>query len=189
MFAIDGSLLRWLVRSGLALVVLAVVWGAHPIDSAYACSCMAPRPPAEARDEADAVFTGTVTGILQQPVQENSDQPFLVSFLVSQSWKGANGAELSVLTSGSSASCGYSFNQGGQYIVYATMQDGRLHTSLCSRTNALDQAAEDLAVLGQGSVPAPAPAVNPLQTALPWLGGFAVVALVIGGLAVALRKK
>jgi hypothetical protein len=189
MFAISGSLTRWLVRSGLALVVLAVVWGARPVERAYACSCMAPPPPAEARNGADAVFAGTVTGVLQNAPLGTSNNRVMVSFRVSEVWKGANNPEIAVLTSGDSASCGFGFDQGGQYLVYAFIEEGRLTTNLCSRTNALAQAGEDLAALGEGTTPPLAATGNPLGAVAPWIGIGAVALVAVGLVVVVVRRR
>jgi hypothetical protein len=61
-----------------------------------------------------------------------------------------------VVTAVSSATCGYNFEVGKSYLVYAGTFDGKLNVSLCSRTALIDQAGEDLQALGLGATP-----VNP----------------------------
>ena len=167
-----------------ALAVFATASLFHPLKPAYACSCVAPRPPLEARNEAQAVFSGTVSSV------QSDASGLLVTFDMDEIWKGPEGAQLTLATSGSSASCGYEFAQGERYLVYGFAQEGRLNTGLCTRTATLASAAEDLAALGPGT-PAPvAPAPAP-STGAPWLpvalGGVAVVA--VAAVALVARRR
>jgi hypothetical protein len=51
-----------------------------------------------------------------------------------------------IITTAGGGDCGYRFQKGKQYIVYATEdRDGQLRTSICTRTRPLDRAAEDVA--------------------------------------------
>jgi hypothetical protein len=79
-----------------------------------------------------------------------------VTFRVSKVWKGPISATLAVTTARSGASCGYEFESGRDYLVYAEGTDQGLTVSLCSRTQRLSEADEDLAILGDGIVPAAA---------------------------------
>jgi len=172
----------------IALAVFAIASLFHPLKPAYACSCVAPRPPLEARDEAQAVFSGTVSSV------QSDASGLLVTFDVDEIWKGPEGAQLTLATPGSSASCGYEFAQGERYLVYGFAQEGRLNTGLCTRTAPLASAGEDLAAFGPGT-PAPvapaAPAPEP-SVGMPWLpvalGGVAVAAATAVAL-VALRRR
>jgi hypothetical protein len=68
---------------------------------------------------------------------------------------------VTVYTASSSASCGYPFNQGQEYLIYAYRTDGSAQpfdypangfsTLLCTRTSLVSEAGEDLAALGPGS--------------------------------------
>jgi hypothetical protein len=51
--------------------------------------------------------------------------------------------------------CGYEFEKGSSYLVYAFSRDGgeTLHAEKCTRTNHLGRAELDLNILGQGSPP------------------------------------
>ena len=124
---------------------------------AHACSCIPPRPPLEALERADAVFAGDVVSIsepkgLFRSWFESSTDPITVEFRVNAVWKGKIHETLFIQTAWSSASCGFEFVQGEQYIVYA--REG--WASLCSRTKSIDEASEDLMALGEGSAPLPA---------------------------------
>ena len=72
-----------------------------------------------------------------------------VIFEVKKAWKGVNEKTISIFTSSQSAACGYGFKTGHTYLVYAHGNDeGRLATSICSRTRRLKDAREDLEELG-----------------------------------------
>lgn len=125
-------------------------------DSASACSCLRSTPE-EHFARANAVFSGKV---IEVDGKQNTQIPLPDSFLnrqikfeVSRVWKGNVEKQEVVLTSDSSASCGYSFEKGKEYLVYASEQDGKLQTGLCSGTNLLSQAQENLETLGQGKTP------------------------------------
>ena len=118
--------------------------------SAYACSCL-PRTPQQSFASAQAVFAGRVIDV----VQPNPDSEVRVIFEVSRIWKGQKRPRIVVMTSSSSASCGYSFQKREQYLVYASRQESQLETGLCSGTKPLSMAQEDLAVLGRGETPSP----------------------------------
>ena len=67
-----------------------------------------------------------------------------VRFEVSQTWKGEQTNELTVYTESSGASCGYEFEQGKEYLVFASKGEGKLRTGLCSETQLLSEAQEDI---------------------------------------------
>jgi hypothetical protein len=177
-------------RVALAAILIAfgAAFFAHPLTPAYACSCVPARPPLESRDEAQAVFSGTVSAV--QPDAGG----LLVTFDVDRVWKGPEDGALTLATSGSSASCGVEFVEGEQYLVYGLAQDGQLTTNLCTRTAPLASAGEDLAALGPGSE-APAAAEVPgteVSVGLPWgpiAIGACVLALLAVGAALAFRRR
>lgn len=112
--------------------------------SALACSC-APQPsPQEALGKAAAVFTGTVTSI--QPSE--SPLGYLVTFRVESAWKGAKCREVTVFTGQGDFDCGYPFQSGQSYLVYANRSKGQLSTNICERTRPTGEASEDLTALG-----------------------------------------
>lgn len=131
--------------------------------SAYACSCL-PRTPQQHFETSQAVFAGRVIDVVQpSPVEGNSNQrrpsnsssEVKVIFEISRIWKGQKRPRIVVMTSSSSASCGYSFQKREQYLVYASLQESQLGTGLCSGTKPLSSAQQDLAVLGRGETPRP----------------------------------
>jgi SdrD B-like domain len=106
---------------------------------------MEPRLPCQAYWEANVVFAGTVTQIT---ASENKDtfHRRLIRFSVTDPFRGLTGSEAEVLTGSGDADCGYGFQLGGDYLVYAHLnkEDNKLYTSICSRTRPLSSAADDL---------------------------------------------
>ena len=114
-----------------------------------ACSCIAGIPVCQSFWATDAVFSGTVAQITPTPNRLGEPYPShrLVRFQVKQSWRGAVGPVVEVLTGSGGGDCGFSFEQGVTYLVYAHAGRGGLSTSICSRTRRLSEAAEDLEYL------------------------------------------
>jgi hypothetical protein len=69
-------------------------------------------------------------------------------------WKAAEGKEVVLYTANDSAACGYNFEKGKSYLVYAHSQkrgeEKVLGTNICTRTALLSDAKEDLKELGEG---------------------------------------
>ena len=101
-----------------------------------------------------AVFAGEVTNIESDegPVI-NSTDPVMVTFQVIEVWKGAPQNTITITTPRESASCGFNFEVGREYVVYAWDNGDGLSTNLCSRTAELSPDLEDLDALGPGTVP------------------------------------
>jgi len=115
------------------------------------CSCITPGPPSEAFEQATAVFVGKVIEIELMDAKNKIRGPFagkLVQFSVERAFKGVEEHQVQILTARSEASCGYPFEEGKIYLVYANKgEDERLRTSICSRTQPLSRAHEDLKFL------------------------------------------
>lgn len=116
-----------------------------------ACDCARISSPDEAFMISSAVFQGKV---LKKETKKtslfhtSSDDPVIITFAVQKVWKGVNTKTITVQTALSEASCGYEFRENQDYFVYANKVDGKLHVNLCSRTNELSKASEDLKYLG-----------------------------------------
>lgn len=123
------------------------------ISVAFACSCIEPFPPKESLEKASAVFTGKVVSIDVPKIMISSADPVKVTFEVSKIWKGFDYKILVITTARSEASCGYSFKQGEEYIVYTRGEENELNTGLCSRTKLIANAQEDIKELGEGRLP------------------------------------
>lgn len=113
------------------------------MQDAEACTC-AEIEVAEAFDLADAVFTGDVATVGDDP-DDGSD--LRVAFEVSRRFKGADVASIAIFTSGSSAACGFLFEAGESYLVYAAESGGSLFASACSRTRPLASAEDEIVAL------------------------------------------
>ena len=130
--------------------VLAVVFALTRAAQVEACSCIR-ETPAEGFARADAVFSGRIAEVKPNP--DSGRGGFLVSIEVLEAWKGVTEPIVKVSTAANSAICGYAFQVGRSYLIYAVRDDGRpLRVSLCSRTQLLEEAREDLKSLGKPSL-------------------------------------
>ena len=165
-----------IIRSTLAALLLFILLGSAP-DRAFACSCMTPAPPLEAMANSDAVFAGKVVRIdTQEGAITSSADPIKITFEVSRVWKGEQNSAIALATARDSASCGYPFMVGEEYLVYANSSETGLATGLCSRTMPLSTAGQDLAALGEGVAPPPAEQ----SESSPALWGVAAAAVLLG---------
>ena len=80
----------------------------------------------------------------------SSTDPTTVEFKVDTVWKGPSYETMSLTTARSDASCGFTFIEGEEYVVYS--RDGAT-VSLCSRTRSVAYAQEDFDELGEGDRP------------------------------------
>ena len=121
--------------------------------TALACRCLSFEPACQAFWKTDAVFSGKVISITPEPVPKHYGQEMppnrVVRFLVSEPFRGVNSSEIEIVTERGDGGCGFEFQIGEQYIVYAHRRttDNRLWTSICSRTSLSAKAKEDLAYL------------------------------------------
>ena len=148
----------------------------------YACSCVRPESPDKELERATAVFAGKVTAIDRGDGLFNSGlTPVEVTFQVSEVWKGPAQATLIVHTGWGGGDCGYGFQPGNEYLVYAHGSETELKASICSRTASLATAVTDLTTLGAGKIPPPdSPGGGLVATWLPaaffiLLGAFPVL--------------
>ena len=136
-------------RAAVPLAVAAAVLSRG--DAAAGCSCRLPPPPQEALAQADAVFVGLVQESVAQDVESAPGSRVAVTFSVLRSWKGVEEPSVTVYTGANTAVCGYPFDVGRRYLVYATVSDpGMLATNMCTRTAEEDAAQSDISALGPG---------------------------------------
>lgn len=127
------------------VVVLATVY------EAQACSCAPSGPPCQSFWQADAVFSASVVSKLVIAIDSGIDlkrkeQQVAVKFLVEDVFRGSlGGNDIEIITGMGGGDCGYNFEKGKKYLVYAYKSGNRLHAGICSRTRLLTEAAEDLA--------------------------------------------
>ena len=124
---------------GLFLVSGTILIKSRP---AYGCSCVRPESASIEREASTVVFTGEVVSIA--PIEEG----YFVEFGVSERWKGPEGETIQVKTAANSAACGYAFDIGERYLVYAVGEETDLSVNICGRTAPLDSAAEDIIEFG-----------------------------------------
>jgi MYXO-CTERM domain-containing protein len=149
--ALHQSPPRSRVTAALALTAALLAVAAQLPSRAHACSCM-PQTPRDAFEGAVAVFEGHVAEVQPPPETDGTGQ-FTVRMKVVRAWKGIESEEAVVTTAANSATCGYNFAVGTSYLVYAGAIDGKLDVSLCSRTQPIAAAGEDLEALGLGATP------------------------------------
>ena len=133
------------------------LWLFSGVGQVEACSC-GPRPsPSGAYHSSTVVFSGKVVAIRGFDIPAwgtySSADRGTIEFRVSTVWKGPAYETMSVTTRRDSASCGYPFEEGREYVVYAYAHgflEGPPTVSYCSRTRSFDQAQEDLKWLGEG---------------------------------------
>lgn len=123
---------------------------------AHACSCLV-MDLEESIDQAAAIFEGRVVSIEKAEGSEEGPIMLRVTFDVVRSFKGKVPEELTLRTADNSAACGYAFEKGTSYLVYAHDTGAGLGAGLCSRTQPIEQAGEDLAKLGAGVTPVDEP--------------------------------
>ncbi|SFB03914.1 MULTISPECIES: hypothetical protein [unclassified Bacillus (in: firmicutes)] len=77
---------------------------------------------------------------------------------MNSTWKGVSESQVIVVTGQGGGDCGIDFVEGEEYLVYANQSSiyedsDYLSAGICSRTNELSAAEEDLLVLGEGKAP------------------------------------
>lgn len=131
---------------------------------AMACMCGGGGgTPCEGYGKAAAVFVGTVTGVRESEQYKGKDVAELrklrdageldwgsmaYKFSVEQAYLGVAGSEVEIFTGRGSSDCGFVFQTGQRYLVYADRYKTKLITSTCMRTKAFSEATEDIAYLG-----------------------------------------
>lgn len=121
-----------------------------------ACSCLAQgeetvtQQVSRAKNDARAVFTGKVVEIVRKP----GSSSVVVKLKTEKSWKGTVSKRVSILTGENSALCGFNFEVGKSYLIYAQGTNANdLQTNICTRTAGLTNAKADLKALGRGRIP------------------------------------
>lgn len=139
------------MRRTNCIAVVALCWLMFSVISAWGCSCAGGGSPCQDFGRAAAVFVGTAIAVrtTPRPADRNREEywaPRTFTFSVEQTFLGAPIRELEVATGSGGGDCGYDFKLGTRYVVYASQsaQREQLLTSICSRTNPLASAKEDL---------------------------------------------
>ena len=134
------------------LVVIAALSTSMLSARAWPCTCDLQVLNRGTLDGAEAVFSGTVLGM------EKNEPPhsWTVTLQVERIWKGMLANEVRVTTAIEGGSCGYHFEVGRKYMVYAYRSHGTalLRTGLCTHTKPLEKAEPDRKLFGEGYTPA-----------------------------------
>lgn len=150
------------LRSIRLAVVLALLVAGPLVD---ACSCIPRRSVAESMESAHLVFLGTVERIddrhagwrsawlsvrkfigAEPKFSEADAHGFKITFRVTTIWKGPAKRTMSIFTGRGGGDCGYKFEIGKTYLVYAHCGD-YCYTGICMRTT--QSTKEDLAILSK----------------------------------------
>ncbi len=99
----------------------------------FACTCVVSNRPLnaqvkEAFNNSTVIFSGEVISITPK-----SEYEVTVKIKVEKSWKGTFSKEVAITTNKNSAMCGYGFEVGKTYLVYAYGAKDDLSTTNCSR--------------------------------------------------------
>jgi hypothetical protein len=132
------------------LIIASFLFVIFYAEKTYACSCLAPDPNqsleqqvTEAYENSTAVFSAKVLSISENSAEYSKT----IKLKLTKSWKGKFGKSITVTTAMDSAMCGYNFEIGKTYLIYANGKDVKnLSAGLCSRTAQL-KANEDVKVL------------------------------------------
>jgi hypothetical protein len=119
---------------------------------ARACTCDLPllnltlkQQVKKAQKQSQAVFVGKVMQINPQGYGVS------MKFRVENVWKGRLSQEVTIFTGQGDGDCGYRFEVGESYLVYASGHE-RLSTNICQRT-APRSVDGDMKLLGKGKLP------------------------------------
>ena len=180
--------MRLMVAAALIILPWPRLWG---------CSCVGGSTPCSAAGSAAAAFTGTVVSVADPPapiitpgtgptgarrmaanrLADNSTPPVrplrTIRIRIGEVLSGVKPGqqEIEILTGLGGGDCGYPFQTGSEYVVYAYKNsDGRLETGICSRTRPLAEAGDDVAYF-HSMASAPATGTLRVQTAYPGLPG------------------
>ncbi len=130
----------------------------------FACSCSGTETVKQAFKRSEIVFVGTVVSnqpyeLKQEPLGEGFIDIYYhneVTFEITDWFKGNSTTSQIIYTGVGGGDCGFHFEVGEQYIVYATnngvyleLGSSKMQTNICDRTNNLSELTEDLAQLGK----------------------------------------
>lgn len=126
------------------VLVLVIVIAACSVKS-FACFCGGGGPICNSYWTTDAVFVGRVLDIQAKIVEiitvpgksMQVPEAYLVTFAISEVFRGVTGKQVIVQTGTGGGDCGYKFQKGKNYVVFA--RGTPLSTSICSNTMPVDE--------------------------------------------------
>jgi len=122
--------------------------------AAQACTCsQAPPGKCPGLQQGDVVFAGTVTAIEDisygAPKTDSSGAPVDIiasrltryHFRIDEEFAGPDAAEIDIFSGGDDGDCGYRFEQGERYVVFAQQEaEGHLFATICNGTRLASEA-------------------------------------------------
>lgn len=118
--------------------------------TAEACTCaFGGGAPCQEYWRADAVFSGTIIGskVVKITNEQYPRSERQLRVAITHAYRGVEGGQVEISTGLGGGDCGYGFSLNKTYLIYAfrSEQDGKLHTSICSRTRPISDIADDVA--------------------------------------------
>jgi hypothetical protein len=117
---------------------------------AFPCSCLPSGSPCSIVGGAAVVFVGTPVAVVDAATQ-NGEPSVRVRFRIDEAIQNIDLKTVDVLTASDTAACGFPFETGRKYLVYASGSAGVYSVSLCSRTGLLDARRNDLELLREAA--------------------------------------
>lgn len=164
------------MRRVFVRLAFAFLWLLCSVEHAAACTCVNSPSPCDSLQTTPVVFVGLVRSIEEESVEINRfgqtvkvRTGLTAHFIVEEALKGIGNAEADVVTGGGGGDCGYNFKAGERYLVYAYKNEQEalgssmsrtvvggggspqkadaLSTNICSRTQPLSRAQDDVELL------------------------------------------
>ncbi len=131
-----GTGINWTMKKYIYISLALAMFLFASAERSFACGCKVTLEPKkkqiqDAFTDSGAIFSGEVVEVSESPADENS---LLVKFKIAQSWKGESKREITITTAKESSMCGYGFEVGKKYLVYANGLKNDLFVENCSRT-------------------------------------------------------
>ena len=129
------------ILSALLIIPIFVLLGSA---TAYGCTCENKPALDESYNKASLIFVGQVKAKAHHPLREDKIE---FRFAVTRKIKGfeeVNGNTVFVYTPRDHEYCGYKFQEGQDYLVYADGTPANFNTTACTRTDVLDKSLLDV---------------------------------------------
>ena len=157
----------------MKILILIILIMMININIVLACTCIEENF-IQAYNRASTIFEGKV-----DEIKINKDVNGLaeIKLSVNEYWKKETKKDIIIYSSQQEATCGYNFEKGKEYIVYAETLNKKLIVSLCGRTNELENAEDDLYILEDGTKPTTEAVTTELKAE--WFVGGVVITVLI----------
>lgn len=131
-----GTGINWTMKKYIYISLALAMFLFASAERSFACGCAASpesekKQIQEAFTNSAAIFSGEVVELSESPADESE---FIVKLEVAQSWKGESKREITITTAKEHSMCGYFFQIGEKYLVYANRLKNDLFVESCSRT-------------------------------------------------------